>query len=109
MELRAPVVRDSWVAKIFLPVRFVTIDLELRSVSSAPNFEPIPCTDAVSVWRQCRRGEDHGDVQGEVFELRRIAYRRMGMAVLNASKLALLQRDLLFKVGPLLPCRPCER
>jgi hypothetical protein len=48
-------------------------------------------------------------VQGEVFELRRIAYRRMGMAVLNASKLALLQRDLLFKVGPLLPCRPCER
>ncbi len=82
------------VAKAFLPVRSIVADLVSRSVTSAPNFEPIPCTDAVSVWRHCERRMKGGPL----VELRRIPYRRFGMAVLNAAKLTLPERDLLFKV-----------
>ncbi len=82
------------VAKDFLPVHSVAVDLVSRSVTSAPNFEPIPCTDSVSVWRHCERRTE----AGPVVELRRIPYRRVGMAVLNSAKLSLPERDLLFKV-----------
>jgi hypothetical protein len=96
VDLRPAVRSDNWVAKTFLPVRSIVVDIVSRSITSAPNFEPIPCTNAVSVWRHLRR--DGPDEDSPVVESRRVPYRRIGMAVLNPSKLTLLQRGLLFKV-----------
>ncbi len=96
VELRPPVRGDNWAGKTFLPVRSIVVDIVTRSITSAPNFEPIPCSDAVSVWRHLRSvGPDE---ESPVVESRRVPYRRIGMAVLNPSKLTLLQRGLLFKV-----------
>ena len=91
VELRPSIPEDSHVARAFLALRTLTVDIDAQTVASAPNFEAVPCTDAVCVWR-------HFKTVGPGAEDGQVPFRRIGMAVMNTTQLTILQRQFLFQV-----------
>ena len=102
VELRSPSASDNGVAKAFLPVGTLEVDLIQPLVSNSPPLHSIPCSDIVSVWRQCRPSRGHDSVTGAsdaLREVRRVPFRRLGMAVIGPKHLSASQRTHLSQVG----------
>ena len=98
VELRPSIPEDNHVARAFLALRTLTVDIDAQTVASAPNFEAVPCTDAVCVWR-------HFKTVGPGAEDGQVPFRRIGMAVMNTTQLTILQRQFLFQVRDAASCR----
>jgi hypothetical protein len=108
VKLRPPVSEDNRVAQAFLAVGTLIVDIDAQSVASAPNFEPVPCTDAVCVWRHFKDVVSPVPGAPGAFEATTVVdgqlpFRRIGMAVMHTSQLTIPQRQLLQQVSPRLP------